>query len=155
MDLQDMMQDEEFDTEILADTIEAVQGEYEDKIETYCKIIKNLEADIPAITAECERLARKQKTIENRIKALKDRMMQSMYDTGMRKVKGNLFTVSIQKNGGKQPVIIDTDRVEDIPAELTVVKVTPSVTEIRKWLEAGNTAPWAHLGERKENLQIR
>lgn len=153
--LQEMLEDD-LEDEVLADTLEAVTGEYEIKLEAYCKVIKNLEADIDALKCEADRLNTKRKTLENNIDRLKKAMFDSMKVTNTAKVKGTLFTVAIQKNGGKIPVIPGPDAdTSKLPDNLVIVTEKPNLDAIREALEAGKTVTGYSLGERGESLRIK
>lgn len=151
--LQEMLESPLDDEDVLRDTLEAVQGEYELKLEAYCKVIKNLEADMEALKNEAKRLTDKRKVLENNIERLKKAMFDSMKATNTDKVKGQLFTVAIQKNGGKLPVIVDVD-VTELPDELVKVVESPDLEAIGKLLEQGKSM-YAHFGERGESLRIK
>lgn len=151
--LQEMLELDDVDPQVLTDTMEAVQGEYDFKLESYCKVIKNLDADITSIKAEVDRLNGKKKVLEANIERLKKAMFESMKATGTNKVKGQLFTVSIQKNGGKIPVIVDVETSE-LPDELVTIIEKPNLDAIREVLERGESK-LAHFGERGETLRIK
>lgn len=150
--LQEMLE-ENVDEQVLIDTLEGVQGEYELKLESYCKVIKNLEADMEALKNEAKRLTDKRKVLENNVDRLKKAMFDSMKLTGTEKVKGALFTVAIQRNGGKLPVIVDVP-TDQLPDELVKVVESPDLEAIAKLLEKGES-PLAHYGERGESLRIK
>lgn len=155
--LQDMLassegEDEEL-TQALRDTLEANQGEYEAKLEAYCKVIKNLEADAEALKNETKRLTDKRKRLEDSISRLKAVMYDSMKSTNTTKVKGQIFSVSIQKNGGKLPVIVDVP-TDQLPDDLVKVVESPDLDAIAKLLERGSS-PLAHFGERGDSLRIK
>ena len=153
--LQEMLE-ENVDEQVLIDTLEGVQGEYELKLESYCKVIKNLEADIEALKNEAKRLTDKRKVLENNVDRLKKAMFDSMKLTGTEKVKGALFTVAIQRNGGKLPVIYsDNVDLSKLPDELVKVVESPNLDAIREWLESGNAVTGFTLGERGESLRIK
>lgn len=154
--LQEMLESEVDDVTIITDTLEGVQGEYEFKLESYCKVIKNLEADAEALKNEAKRLTDRRKVLENNIDRLKKAMFDSMKATNTPKVKGQLFTVSIQKNGGKVPVIMaDNVDLSKLPDELVNVVESPNLEVIREWLETGNAVEGFSLGERGESLRIK
>ena len=155
--LQEMLEDSVED-QALADTLEAVQGEYEVKLENYCKVIRNLEADVDALKAEADRLNSKRAVLNANIERLKKAMFDSMKATNTAKVKGTLFTVAIQKNGGVAPINYDKDNKDitlTLPDELVVVTEKPNLDAIRELLVAGKTVEGFSLGERGESLRIK
>ena len=156
--LQELLENPLDDEDVLKDTLEAVQGEYEFKLESYCKVIKNLEADIVGIKAEVDRLSGKRKVLENNIDRLKKAMFESMKATNTPKVKGQLFTVAIQKNGGVIPINYDKNDkniTANLPDHLVNIVETPNLEAIRELLEAGKVVDGFTLGERGESLRIK
>lgn len=157
LQLQEMLEDSVED-EALADTLEAVQGEYELKLEAYCKVVKNLEADMEALKAEADRLNTKRAVLNANVERLKKAMFDSMKATNTSKVKGTIFTLAIQKNGGKIPVNYDKDNKDitaHLPDQLVVVTEKPNLEAIRELLEAGKVVKGFTLGERGESLRIK
>lgn len=157
LQLQSMLEDE-IDQDVLKDTLEAVQGEYEIKLEQCCKVIKNLEADIGALKDEANRLLSRSKTLENNVDSLKKAMFESMKATNTPKVKGQVFTVSIQRNGGAIPIIYDKNDkniTSNLPDQLVNIVETPNLKAIRELLEAGKFVEGFTLGERGESLRIK
>ena len=156
--LQELLESPLDDEDVLKDTLEAVQGEYEFKLESYCKVIKNLEADIVGIKAEVDRLSGKRKVLENNIDRLKKAMFESMKATNTPKVKGQLFTVAIQKNGGVIPINYDKNDkniTANLPDHLVNIVKTPNLEAIRELLEAGKVVDGFTLGERGESIRIK
>ncbi len=153
--LQELLE-ESVDDQLLQDTLEAVQGEYDVKMEAYAKVIKNLEANMDALKAEVKRLTDKRKVLENNIDRLKKAMFDSMKAVGKTKAGGQLFTVAIQKNGGKVPVIMAADAdLSILPDQLVKVVESPDLEAIRELLEAGKVVEGFTLGERGESLRIK
>ena len=154
--LQEMLENPLDEEQVLLDTLEAVQGEYEIKLEAYCKVIKNLEADMEALKNEAKRLSDKRKVLENNVDRLKKAMFDSMKATGTEKVKGQLFSVAIQRNGGKLPVLgSDEADLSILPSQLKVVTEKPNLDAIRELLEAGKVVEGFTLGERGMSLRIK
>lgn len=89
---------EEADPDILRDTLEALDGEIEEKADNCAKVIKNLEGQADALDKEIDRLQRKKSGINNSIKSIKSNLERSMLVTGKRKFKTLLFSFGIQKN---------------------------------------------------------
>lgn len=155
LELQAMLEDPEVDSEVIADTMGSLEGDIEAKADGYAKIIRNLEGNASAITAEMQRLAERKATIEAGVKRLKNNLQQAMVAIDKRKIKSDLFTFSVQKNGGKLPVILDVKSTEELPDDLVKVKEEPDMDAIRKLLETKGECQYAHFGERGESLRIK
>lgn len=148
------MAEDDDDDEALWGSWEAVSGEFDDKVENYCKVIKQMEADVTAIKEEEKRLSERRKRIENRIEHMKQNIQTALNATGKRRAGGNLFTASIRANGGRLPLIIDVDD-EHVPWEFQKVKVSANTEAIRDALDHGRELDFAHYGERGESLSIK
>ena len=155
-EILDMAESGEFDEELISNTLEGVEGEIEIKLDSYGVIIIELQADIEKIDQEIKRLTSKKKTIANSINYLKNMVMQTMGTLNTRKVKGDKFTWTIAKNGGKAPLIIDESMPAIcLPEEYQLWDVKPNKDVIRQDLEAGKQLPYARLGERGESLRLK
>ena len=153
--LQDLLTSGEvIDNELLADVISDTTDDYNEKIESCAKIVKNIIGDVDAIKGEIERLTARKKALENNAASLKARMFDSMKATNKPKIKGALFTVSIQANGGRLPVIVDVPTA-DLPDNLVKIKEDPDIEAITAFLEKNPNSKLAHFGERGESLRIR
>ncbi len=146
-----MLYDEDADEEMILDTLEAIEGEIEDKADNYAKIIKELEAKQNARKEEAKRLTESAKVFENRVKALKSNLFNSMKATGKTKFATDLFSFNIAKNGGKQTLTIDGD----VPEEYTKTITENDTDKIRQALEKGEKLTFAHLEPRGESLRIK
>jgi uncharacterized protein YlxW (UPF0749 family) len=92
------MVDDECDIQAIQDTLEGIEGMIADKAESIAKLIKSIEADIEAIQAEEKRLYDRRKALENRRNSIKEYLETQLISAGIDKVKGTLFTISIQNN---------------------------------------------------------
>lgn len=155
LQLQQMLEDPEVDSQLIHDTMEAVEGELEAKADGYAKVIRNMEGNLVAVKAELDRLSAKKNLLELNIKRLKDHLQASMVATGKTKFKTDLFSFNIQKNGGKAPVILDVRGTSELPDSLVRVKEEPDMDAIRALIEKEGSCQYAHLGERGESLRIR
>ena len=154
LQLLEMAEEDELDSDVIADTLEAIEGEYSDKLDAYATIILELEADVEKIEKELDRLKDKRARLIRNITSMKDSVMCSMIDTGHRKVQGEHFTWQIQRNGGKQPMTITKDLAE-IPVEYKKVRYEVDKDSIRRVLESGVDLPFAQLEERGESLRLK
>lgn len=105
LNLLTLAEDPDVDPEILADTMEGIDGEIEEKADCYARIIRQMEADAAALKAEADRITNRRRTIENNIRTMKNRLEDAMIATGKVKFKTELFSFGIQKNPAR--VVID------------------------------------------------
>lgn len=119
LELQEMLENEEYDDDIVKDTLEGVEGEIEIKAENYAKIIRNLENDMRGYEEEEKKFAFKKKVCANRIKYLKQNLQMCMEATKKTKFKTKLFSFNIQNNGGRRKLVVDVD-VNDLPEEYRI-----------------------------------
>ena len=113
--LYEMLQAEQIDEKTFADTLEAMGTE--EKVEGYCQVIKQLQADADMFKAEADRLAARKKTIENSITRMKTALKDFLLISGQKKVKAGTFTASLSSREAVN--IYDYDK---IPAEYLVHK---------------------------------
>lgn len=146
-----LAEDELTDPQTLDDTMEAIQGEIEDKADGYAKIMLQLSAQSEGLAKEINRLTEKKRALDNNAKQLKDRLQQAMEVTGKKKFKTDLFSFGIQKN----PVALVIDDAEKIPEEFLIAQA-PKVDNagIKAALKAGQEFDWCHLTQ-TESLRIR
>lgn len=149
--IADMLYEEDVDEQCVLDTLESIEGDIEDKADSYAKIIKEFEALRDARKAEAKRLTESASVLDNRIKFLKGNLFNVMKETGKTKFNTELFSFNICKNGGKQALTIDGE----VPEEFTKVIIENDTDKIRQALEDGENLPFAHLEPRGESLRIR
>lgn len=142
---------EEADPDVLRDTLEGINGEFEDKADNCAKVIRNLEGNVEAIKAEIERLEKKKKGWENSIQSIKKNLERSMIITGKRKFKTLLFSFGIQKN---TPSVSVKDESK-VPAQFWK-KQDPKLdrTSLKEFLKENGNTEYAELVQ-GESLRIR
>ncbi len=150
----DVLTDPENDlpAEVIADTLEGLQGSLEDKAVNLAKFFRNLEAMAGAIKEAEDRMARRRRAIEGRVKSLKDYLRTNMDACGIQKIESPWFVLAIQKN----PSAVDVFDESAVPAEFKeeVVTVRLDKAGIKRALEAGQTVPGAALS-RGTRLAVR
>lgn len=150
--IKDMLYEEEIDEQCILDTLESIEGEIEDKADSYAIIIKEILGDAKICKEEKQRLENRQKTFENRAEILKSKLEEMMRETDKTNFKTSKFSFNIQKNGGLAPLFIDED-YSNIPQKY--LKAEPDNKKIREALESGKELTFAHYEERGESLRIR
>ena len=152
--LLDMAEMDDIDPEIISDTLEAVQGDLEFKADGYCTVIKELEAQAAKFDEEIKRLTARKTTMENNVKRLKESMIGTMTSIGKPKLTTEHFKISVVKNGGLQPMMINTD-LSTIPEEYLIREPKPDTKKIREALVRGEELNFAHLEPRGQHLSVR
>lgn len=149
--LLELAEDQYTDQVVLADTMEALDGEIEAKADGYAKVIAELNAKANMIKQEEDRLADRRKAIENNVGRIKERLEKSMIALDKRKIKTDLFSFNIQKN----PPSLIIDKMDDVPDEFLIPQ--PSKVDnaaVKKALKDGEKFGWCHLTQ-TESLRIR
>lgn len=141
------------DPQMIKDTMEALEGEIEDKIEGCACVMKELDGKAAVLDREIERLTKRKEAIERNSERIKRGIEGIMRLTGNPKIKTKLFTFRIQKN--TPAVVLETTDVHAIPERFWKIP-EPGIdkTAIKAALKAGEKLPGiAHL-EQGEGLRI-
>ncbi|MAL97188.1 MAG: hypothetical protein CL583_01940 [Alteromonadaceae bacterium] len=139
--------------EAVENTLELVQGDFNDKAQALITVCQNMEGDAAAIDSEIKRLQARKKAIENRQAAMKDYLRDNMERTGISKVSCPLFTITCVK--GREIAIINDEQV--IPDDYVVVKteIRPDKALIAKALKDGYEVPGCSLDRAKSSIRIK
>lgn len=152
--IMDMLYDGETDEQLVMDTLESIDGEIEDKADNYAKIIKMMLADAETLKNEEARLYVRRKSLESRVQRMKDNLQANLEFIGKTKFKTALFSFSVAKNGGKQPLEI-TENLGEIPGKYLIPQPPVPDKEAIRQLLAEKEVDWAHLAPYGKHLNIR
>ena len=120
--LMQLLEDPDADEQVVLDTMEGIDFEIEEKAEGYAKILRMLDAQVDAITAEVERLTERKKAISNNMTRLKQSLEDSMIRLDKKKFKTALFSFNIQKNPATVNIVGEVPEQYLIPQEPKVDK---------------------------------
>lgn len=152
--LEEAAYNDELDYDEFERLLLEINGEIEDKVDGYCKVIASIKADAAALKEEETRIAARRKDLENRIQTLRTALSVAMDAQGRDKIKTPLFTVYHVNH--KKLEITDLDAVPDEyikphkRAETDVDKKALSAYI----LETGEILPYARM-EVGRSLNIR
>lgn len=151
LNLQELLENPEVPQELITSALEQVGEELEVKAENIAKLIKTLEVDIAGFKGEEKRLSDQRKTLENRVKSLKEYLDGAMKLTGKTKFKGELFSFNIQKNP-PSAVILD----EKLIPKKYFIEQEPIIDKraVLNDLKNGEDVPGAEI-KQTESLRIR
>ena len=140
----------ELDEETKLDTLESIdwETEYENKVENYIKVMKNLEADVEARENEIKRLTELNKADKKKKERMKDILSESMFLTGHERVNTTLFKVSFRKSKA-----VEVDEAV-LPEAYKVATWKADKKRLKEDLKNGLEIIGASLVERK-NLSIK
>jgi len=102
--------EDELDYEALEDTLQALEGAIEQKAGGIAKMVKSLEKAADAYSSEAKRLAEKAKATENKVKWLKDYLLQAMTITGKDKIQTDIGIITRRKSPPSVSVF-DPDKI--------------------------------------------
>lgn len=105
--LYELLANEEIDEQTIADTLEAMG--VEEKLEGYCQVIRQYEADKDMLKAEKERIDKKIKVSENAVNRMKKAVIDFMKASGSTKSTAGTFTVALSTS--KAVNILDESKV--------------------------------------------
>jgi chromosome segregation ATPase len=159
-ELEDLIDNPEATEEAIAtflDKLKGTQAERDRKLDNYAGLISELQSRIEIRKAEAKRLSDRASVDENKVKALKSNLQKFFEAHQLKSIDTNRFRLTLAKNGGKLPVILDSRPAEDYPEQYrqTVTVTSPDREAIRAALEGGKILDFARLGDRSYSLRIK
>lgn len=146
--LYELLQNEIIDEQTFTDTLEGMG--VEEKVESYCKIIKQLKADSDMFKAEADRVSAKKKQADNGAERMKKALLEFLIQSGQKKVKAGTFSVT---KTSSQAVFISDE--SSLPVTY-LINQPPKVDKagIKKALKAGEEVSGAEIVT-NESVRIR
>jgi hypothetical protein len=147
------LMDTDFDPELIADTVEGMEGELTDKVEQLLSICKNETGYAERLKEEAKALNERASAITNKVANIHAYIASSMETISKKSLRAGIHQVTI-----RQPVkCVDITDSSLLPAEYvefdTVIKADKIA--IKHQLEAGNSIPGAQLKTGKLSLIIK
>lgn len=150
----DMLENGEIEEDAIADTLESLDGEFDDKADNIACLIKALKAESDAIKQEEKALKERRESKERKAESLKDYLSGTMLKLGKSKVETPRNVLSFRKstsleitNEGwfmeKYPDLVKTEIKKSIPKK-----------EVTDLIKTGKEFVGVQLVE-KQNLQIK
>lgn len=149
--LYEMSTDPECDPQALADTIEGVMGELEVKASSCVYVIKQLEMEQEKAEAVSKEFSNKAQVRANSLKRIKEAIMLTMDRLNIKELEAGDYTIKIQKNGGKEPLVI----TGEVPDKYKKVIYEDDKELIRKAIADGEDIEFAHLEPRGKHIVIK
>lgn len=141
----------DFDKQVINDTLEAIEGEFEEKAKNIGFVNANMAARIEAIDSEIKRLQAMKKVEVNKQEALKDYLRHNMQQCDITKIECDLFTITLRKPS--DVCVIDDE--EKIPQDYWKVVKSVDKALIKRALKDGHEVDGASLQAGKAGLMIK
>jgi len=137
----------ELDPQTLADTLDALAGDFEVKAKSVAMFIENLEADADAIENAAKAMQARAKRFRHRAEAVRTYLKINMEACGFTKISCPYFVITLRKNPPRvdvydEPSVPDTYRVWPEPPPPTLDK--RALLEV---LKAGERVPGVRLAQ--------
>jgi hypothetical protein len=145
--------DLDIDEQTLADTLESIEGEFEDKADAICHVIANLDADIEALDSEAKRLQARKNTFSNRKDSLKSYLRSHMELIDKKKIETAKFTINCVAG---RDMVGEVD-YSKLPARFMYLPEVEEKLDSKMLLEAlkAGNVQGAKLGKTKSSLRIK
>lgn len=154
--LQSKLEELDFDTQTIQDTLEAGSTELEAKITDYGYVIKNLDVFTDAMKAEEKRMADRRKSHEARVEHIKEWLLTNMVACGITKIDCPAFSIAVKTNPPK--VVFDDARL--VPGAyirtppIIIPESVPDKKLITEAIKSGLTVNGCHL-EQSQRIEIK
>lgn len=147
------LQNEDLDPDMIADTLEGIDGEFNEKVEQLLSIIKNQSALSTMLKEEAKNLSDRAKACDSKVANIKQYIIKAMQTTERTKLNAGLHTLTVRKPS-KSVNIVDVDA---LPTEFvkyeTLVKADKNL--IAEKLKLGEKIEGAELVLGKPSLLIK
>lgn len=139
--------------EMIADTLEGIEGALGDKLDGAFTYVRNLEGLAKTVDEEVKRLTERKRSFENRAKSIRKYVLACLLASGQDSLKTTTNTFTARK--GVASVVIDN--ADLLPDELVTVQtlVAPDKKAIKEAMENGVDVKGAHIEIGERSLQVR
>ena len=141
-----------FDQQTIADTMEGLTGDFENKGGNVAAYIGNEEADIIGMKNAIALIQRRIKTKQNNVDGLKEYLLFNMQASGITKIETPYQAIAVKKNPPAM-IVDDLDSVTDKYFSIVETKVYDKAA-MKNDLKGGDEVAGAHL-ETKFRVEIK
>ncbi len=137
----------------VANTMELIEGDFNDKAISLIHVVNNMGDDVETIKNEIARLSARKKIMENKQASMKEYLRVNMEASCIKKITCPLFTITL-KSGRDIVKIYDSDK---IPSDYLNIKtiMTPMKKEILDALKNGDNVDGASIIKSSSSIIIK
>jgi hypothetical protein len=145
--------DEDLEPELIADTLEGMEGELKDKIEQLLAICKNETGYAERLKEEAKSFNERAAATLNRVERIQEYISLALSTAGLKKIRAGIHQVTI-RSPSESVEIVDSSA---LPAKFVEYETTikPDKLAIKHELKAGHQIPGAQLKIGKPSLLIK
>lgn len=154
-DLLEGIEEGEQQTEEILNYLENTQQELSQKLDNYAELIQELEARAAARKQRAKEMTELAKADEALAKRLKSSLKLFFELHGIKRQDTDRHRITLAKNGGKAPLVMNDILPEDLPEEYQKITIAADTEAIRGALEKGADLGFAHLGDRQMSIRIK
>jgi hypothetical protein len=143
---------EDVDQQTIDDTLEGLG--IDEKFASYSVVIKTMNADSDALASAIKQLQDKKKSIDNKVKRLKDVALQSMQELDMKKAGNAIHSLTIRK-GSKGVKLVVEDETYPCPPNFVKLAEINDMAGLKKAMKAGDTYEGFHLEDGEPSILIK
>jgi hypothetical protein len=141
----DRLAEMDLDAQTVADTLESISGDLEQKAVAVAMVARNFDASAIAIKVAEEQMAARRKALENRAAGLRAYLLNCMQATGIKRIECPHFALTVRDN----PPAVDVFDVAQVPAEFMRQPEPPPLAAdkaaIKDAIKAGREVPGARM----------
>lgn len=150
--IEQKLSDSDIDPQTIADTLEAVAGDVEQKATNVAMFVRNLESSAEQIELAIKAMQERKKSIESKAESIRKYLKENMQRTGITKIECPYFAISLKKN--PPSVVIDNESLINDKYVKTKTVTSIDKTAIKTDLQNGIIVEGAHI-EQNERLDIK
>lgn len=136
---------EDGNEQLVADTLEGIEGEFSLKATNVTAYLLNLDAEAEQIKQAEERCKARRKAIEARADALRSYLLRNMQACGITEIKATDGSFRARLMAGRESVKIDNESLIPLDCKRTKTVTEPDKPEILKRCKAGEAIPGASI----------
>jgi hypothetical protein len=144
----EMAQDDDIPPEVIADTLEAIEGEFKDKALAVAGYFQGLDAQVEAMKEAEKRIFSRRKLAEAHAQRLRDYVFGKMVETGIQKIECPYFALSLVKN----PPSVEVYDEKLVPPQFIRTEVVRSIDKAA--IKAAGGCPGARLVSDAKRLKV-
>lgn len=156
-ELLEKIEDDKIPSEAIGDTIEAIEGEFSNKVDNIACMIKEMTYKAEALKQESAILTERKNTILNKIEALKDYLRLSLTKAGKTKIENKRSEVRVGKPS-ESVKITDIELLKDkkdVWKPYKYIEGNIDKIKLKDMLVNGEKVEGAKLEEGKNKLTIK